>query len=78
MGFVEPLTELLQIPEVRLDRSCNTQFVSAGAHEIFACPAPAGAIASVGAPSVWIAMGNAQKPPVREYGPFVIGPPASG
>lgn len=50
----------------------------AGVQEIVACPGAAGTMVSVGAPPTWIVVGNAQKPPVTEYWPLVIGPTASG
>jgi hypothetical protein len=43
-----------------------------------ALPGVEGKIVSVGAFGVCTAVGNAQNPPVTEYWPLVIGPPASG
>ena len=78
MGFVAPLGEFVQLVGDKLKVSCNTKPAVAGVHESAALPGVAGAIVSVGAPVTWIATGKAQKPPVTEYWPLVIGPPASG
>ncbi len=45
---------------------------------MLAKPAPAAVMVRAGAPRVCITVGSAQKPPVRENRPRVIGPPASG
>ena len=44
-----------------------------GDQEIVALPGVAGGMGSVGAPETWIAVGKAQKPPVTENCPLVMG-----
>ncbi len=78
MGFVAPLTELLQFEGERTHVSCRIKPEVLGAHEIVACPGPTGTIVSVGAVATCTTVGKAQKAPVMEYFPLVIGPPASG
>ena len=78
-GLLVPLGELLQDGADKLSVSCKTQLVPvAGVQKIVAWPGPAAAIVSVGALGIWTAVGNAQKPPVNAYDPFVILCPASG
>lgn len=78
MGLVEPLGEFVQLAGERMAVCCNTKPGVLGVHEIVAFPGVPGAIVSVGAPVTCTAVGKAQKPPVTEYWPLVIGPPASG
>jgi hypothetical protein len=78
IGLVAPLPEFTQFGEAKLSVSCNTKPGVLGDHEIRAVPGVAGTMASVGASGTGTATGNAQKPPVTEYCPLVIGPPASG
>ena len=78
MGFVAPLGEFVQAAGATLTLSCNTKPGVAGVQDIFACPDVAGAMVRNGASAVCTAVGNAQNPPVTEYCPLVIGPPASG
>ena len=78
MGLVAPLGELVQLDGESKLVCCNTKPGVFGVHEIVALPGVAGTIVSVGAPVTWMAVGKAQKPPVTEYWPLVIGPPASG
>ena len=78
MGLVAPLAEFTQFVGDKLKVSCNTKPGVAGVHDIEAWLGPAEAIVSVGAPVTCTAVGNAQNPPVTEYWPLVIGPPASG
>jgi hypothetical protein len=61
-------------------RACSKiQFVPvAGDHDTVAKSGEAGVMISVGTPGVCTACGKAQKPPVTENWPLVIGPPASG
>ena len=72
MGFVEPLTEFVQLDGERLHVSCNTKPGVFGVHEIVALPGVTGTIVSVGAPVTWIAVGNAQNPPATEYCALVM------
>ena len=79
MGLVKPLGELVQTAGESSTDCCKTQLVPvSGVHEIVALPGVAGAMVNVGAPGVWIIVGNAQKPPVTEYCPLVMVGPASG
>ena len=78
MGLVVPLGEFVQLAGDKAQVSCSTKPGVAGVHEIAACPPPAGIIVSMGALVPCTAVGNTQNPPVIEYCPFVIGPPASG
>ena len=77
-GLVAPLTELLQFEGDRTHVSCKTKPGVTGVHEISAWPGVVGTIVSVGALVTCTAVGKTQKPPVTEYWPLVIGPPASG
>jgi hypothetical protein len=78
MGLVEPLGELVQFAGDNTHVSCNTNPGVFGVHEIVAWPGATGAIARVGAFVTCTAVGKAQKPPMTEYWPLVVGPPASG
>ena len=78
MGLVIPLGELVQFAGDNTHVSCKTKPGVFGVHEIVALPGVAGTIVRVGAFVVCTAVGKSQKPPVTEYWPFVIGPPASG
>ena len=63
--LVPPLTEFVHRTAFKSVFSWSTKPVVFGAHEMERKPGVAGAMVSVGAPSVCTATGNAQKPPVR-------------
>ena len=73
MGLVAPLGEFVQLDGESTEVCCNTKPGVAGNHKIVALPGVAGTIVSVGTPMTCIAVGNAQKPPVTEYWPLVMG-----
>ena len=77
-GFVAPLGEANQPAGDRFSASCRAKPGVLGDHEIVNCPRPAGTILKVGADCVCTGTGKAKKPPLSEYGPLVIGAPASG
>lgn len=78
MGLAEPLGEFVQLVGESTQVSCKIQPGVFGVHEMVALPGVAGTMVKVGAPPVWMAVGKTQNPPVTEYWPLVIGPPASG
>ena len=73
MGFVAPLGEFVQLDGESTEVCCNTKPGVFGVQEMVALPGVVETIVSVGAPMTWMDVGNAQKPPVREYWLLVIG-----
>ena len=76
-GLFVPLGALSQLVGERLSVDCSVKPGVDGVHQMVAKPGAALVMWSVGAPGVCTSVCNAQKPPVSEYWPLVIGPPAS-